>query len=134
MDNVLRSGDGGHIEADGYVFVTGRIKDMIISGGENIDPAEIERVLVEHPAVLDAAVISVPHERWGELPKAVAVAKPGATIGADQLLAYCREHLAAFKCPKTVDVLAELPRNSTGKVPKRNLRAPYWEGRERQVV
>jgi len=112
LDNVLRSGDGGHIEADGYVFVTGRIKDMIISGGENIDPAEIERVLVEHPAVLDAAVISVPHERWGELPKAVAVAKPGATIGADQLLAYCREHLPHYLDPADPNPTCKLAHKS----------------------
>jgi acyl-CoA synthetase (AMP-forming)/AMP-acid ligase II len=133
-DGWLRTGDGGHIDADGYVYVTDRIKDMIISGGENIYPAEIERVLAEHPAVGDCAVIGVPDERWGEVPKAVVVAAPGATVDVDALLAYCQAHLAPFKVPKSVDVVAELPRNPTGKILKKDLRAPYWAGRDRQVV
>ena len=125
-DGWLRSGDGGHMDADGYVYVTDRIKDMIISGGENIYPAEIERVLAEHPSVGDCAVIGVPDEQWGEVPKAVVVAAPGQTVDAEALLAHCRAHLAAFKCPKSVDVLAELPRNPTGKVLKKDLRKRYW--------
>ncbi len=133
-DGWLRSGDGGHMDEDGYVYVTDRIKDMIISGGENIYPAEIERVLAEHPSVGDVAVIGVPDERWGEVPKAVVVAAPGATVDPDGLLAYCRENLAGFKCPKSVDVLDELPRNPTGKILKKDLRRPYWEGMDRQVV
>jgi acyl-CoA synthetase (AMP-forming)/AMP-acid ligase II len=133
-DGWLRSGDGGHMDADGYIYVTDRIKDMIISGGENIYPAEIERVLAEHPTVGDVAVIGVPDERWGEVPNAVVVAAPGATVDPDELLAYCRDNLAAFKCPKTVDVLDELPRNPTGKILKKDLRRPYWEGRERQTI
>ena len=133
-DGWLRSGDGGYIDADGYLYVTDRIKDMIISGGENIYPAEIERVLAEHPSLQDVAVIGVPDERWGEVPKAVVVAAPGASVDVEQVLAWCRERLAAFKCPKTIDVVAELPRNPTGKILKKDLRKPYWEGRERQVV
>ncbi len=133
-DGWLRSGDGGHIDADGYVYVTDRIKDMIISGGENIYPAEIERVLAEHPALADVAVIGVPDERWGEVPKAVVVVKPGATLDIDHVLAYCREHLAPFKCPKTLDIVDALPRNPTGKVLKKDLRLPYWAGRERRIV
>jgi len=134
-DGWYRSGDGGHIDSDGYVYVTDRIKDMIISGGENIYPAEIERVLAEHPALQDVAVIGVPDERWGEVPKAVVVLKAGATLAdPNELVAWCRERLAAYKCPKTVDVVAELPRNPTGKVLKRDLRKPYWEGRDRQVA
>jgi acyl-CoA synthetase (AMP-forming)/AMP-acid ligase II len=133
-DGWLRSGDGGHMDADGYVYITDRIKDMIISGGENIYPAEIERVLAEHRSITDVAVIGVPDERWGEVPKAIVVPADGATVDADALIAYCREHLAAFKCPKSVDVLDELPRNLTGKVLKKQLRAPYWEGKERRVV
>jgi acyl-CoA synthetase (AMP-forming)/AMP-acid ligase II len=134
VDGWLRSGDGGHMDADGYIYVTDRIKDMIISGGENIYPAEIERVLAEHPTVGDVAVIGVPDDKWGEVPKAVVVAAPGATVDPDALLAYCRDNLASFKCPKSVDVLDELPRNPTGKILKKDLRRPYWEGRERQVV
>jgi acyl-CoA synthetase (AMP-forming)/AMP-acid ligase II len=134
-DGWYRSGDGGHIDADGYVYITDRIKDMIISGGENIYPAEIERVLAEHPALQDVAVIGVPDERWGEVPKAVVVLKHGAVLAdPNELMDWCRDQLAAFKCPKTVDVVAELPRNPTGKILKRVLRQPYWEGRERQVV
>jgi acyl-CoA synthetase (AMP-forming)/AMP-acid ligase II len=133
-DGWLRSGDGGHMDADGYIYVTDRIKDMIISGGENIYPAEIERVLAEHPAIQDVAVIGVPDERWGEVPKAVVVARAGATIDVPEVLAWCRERIASFKCPKTIDVLPELPRNPTGKILKKDLRKPYWEGRERQIV
>ncbi|WP_232665035.1 long-chain-fatty-acid--CoA ligase [Pseudonocardia sp. TRM90224] len=133
-DGWLRSGDGGHMDADGYIYVTDRIKDMIISGGENIYPAEIERVLAEHPSVGDVAVIGVPDERWGEVPKAVVVAAPGQTVDPEALIAYCKEHLASFKSPKSVDVLDELPRNPTGKILKKDLRKPYWEGKERQVV
>jgi acyl-CoA synthetase (AMP-forming)/AMP-acid ligase II len=133
-DGWLRSGDGGHMDADGTIYITDRIKDLIISGGENIYPAEIERVLAEHPAIQDVAVIGVPDERWGEVPKAVVVARPGATIDPHEVVAWCRERIAAFKCPKTIDVVAALPRNPTGKILKKDLRKPYWEGRERQVV
>jgi acyl-CoA synthetase (AMP-forming)/AMP-acid ligase II len=134
-DGWYRSGDGGHIDADGYVYITDRIKDMIISGGENIYPAEIERVLAEHPYLQDVAVIGVPDERWGEVPKAVVVLKQGAILAdPNELVDWCRDQLAAFKCPKTVDVVAELPRNPTGKILKRLLRHPYWEGRDRQVI
>ena len=133
-DGWLRSGDGGYLDVDGYLYITDRIKDMIISGGENIYPAEIERVIAEHPQVQDVAVIGVPDERWGEVPKAVVVARPGVAIDTEQLLAWCRDRVASFKCPKTIDVVAELPRNPTGKILKKELRKPYWEGRERQIV
>jgi acyl-CoA synthetase (AMP-forming)/AMP-acid ligase II len=133
-DGWLRSGDGGFMDADGYVYITDRIKDLIISGGENIYPAEIERVLAEHPALQDVAVIGVPDERWGEVPKAVVVLRPGASIDPHEVIAWCRERIAGFKCPKTIDVIAALPRNATGKILKKELRKPYWEGRERQVA
>jgi acyl-CoA synthetase (AMP-forming)/AMP-acid ligase II len=133
-DGWYRSGDGGHLDADGYVYVTDRIKDMIISGGENIYPAEIERVLAEHPAIADVAVIGVPDERWGEVPRAVVVLKAGAALDPHDLVAWCRERLAAYKVPKAADIVSELPRNPTGKILKRELRKPYWAGRDRQVV
>jgi acyl-CoA synthetase (AMP-forming)/AMP-acid ligase II len=133
-DGWLRSGDGGHMDADGYIYITDRIKDLIISGGENIYPAEIERVLAEHPSIQDVAVIGVPDERWGEVPKAVVVLRAGASIDPNEVVAWCRERIAGFKCPKTIDVVDALPRNPTGKVLKKDLRKPYWEGRERQVV
>lgn len=131
-DGWLRSGDGGHLDADGYVYVTDRVKDMIVSGGENVYPAEIERVLAEYPGITDVAVIGVPDERWGEVPRAIVVAPDGLDEAA--VLAHCRAHLAAFKCPKGIDVVDELPRNPTGKILKKDLRAPFWAGHERRTV
>ncbi len=132
-DGWFRTGDMGKVDADGYVYVQDRLKDMIISGGENIYSPEVERVLAEHPAVMEVAVIGVPDERWGETVKAVVSLQPGASATEAELVAWCREHLAHFKCPRSVDVLDALPRNPTGKILKRDLRRPYWEGRERQV-
>jgi acyl-CoA synthetase (AMP-forming)/AMP-acid ligase II len=129
----LHTGDAGYLDAEGYLFISDRIKDMIISGGENIYPAEIERVLAEHPAIADVAVIGIPDERWGEVPHAIVVAAPGAEVDEEEVLTYCRAHLAAFKCPKSVQVLTELPRNPTGKILKRALREPFWAGRDRAV-
>lgn len=133
-DGWYHSGDAGHFDADGYLYITDRIKDMIISGGENIYPAEIERVLAEHPSVGDLTVVGVPDDRWGEVPKAVVVPAEGHTVDEAELLAYCRDHLASYKCPKSVDVVDELPRNPTGKILKKDVRARYWEGRERSTV
>ena len=132
-DGWLRSGDAGHIDDDGYLYISDRIKDMIISGGENIYPAEIERVLAEFPGVADVAVIGVPDEKWGEVGKAVVVPVPGAEFDADALLTYCRERLAGYKCPQSVSIVAELPRNATGKVLKRELREPFWVGRNTKI-
>ncbi|HEX3592506.1 MAG TPA: long-chain-fatty-acid--CoA ligase [Pseudonocardiaceae bacterium] len=132
-DGWLRSGDAGHLDADGYLYISDRIKDMIISGGENIYPAEIERVLAEYPDVADVAVIGVPDDTWGEVGKAIVVPKPDTSFDGDALLAYCKEHLASFKCPKSVQVVAELPRNATGKVLKRQLREPFWASKETAI-
>ncbi|HLI25042.1 MAG TPA: AMP-binding protein, partial [Acidimicrobiales bacterium] len=129
----LRSGDAGYFDPDGYLYIHDRIKDMIISGGENVYPAEVENVLMSHPAVADAAVIGVPDERWGETPKAVVVKAPGAEVTVAELIEHCRRHLAGFKCPTSVDWVGQLPRNPSGKVLKKDLRAPYWEGRDRYV-
>jgi acyl-CoA synthetase (AMP-forming)/AMP-acid ligase II len=133
-DGWFRSGDLGRVDDGGYVFVQDRLKDMIICGGENVYSPEVERVLAEHPAVMEVAVIGVPDERWGEAVKAVVSLNPGATATEEELIAWCRERLAAFKCPRTVDVLELLPRNPTGKILKRELRAPYWQGHDRQIV
>jgi len=133
-DGWYRSGDGGHFDEDGYLYITDRIKDMIISGGENIYPAELERVLAEHPSVTDLTVVGVPDDKWGEVPKAVVVAAEGHTVDEAELLAFCRARLASFKCPKSVDVVDELPRNATGKILKKDVRARYWAGRERRTV
>ncbi len=131
-DRWFRTGDIGRIDEHGYVFIEDRLKDMIISGGENIYSLEVERVLAEHPAVTEVAVFGIPDEKWGETVKAVVSLESEAT--AEELIAWCRDHLAAYKCPRSVDVLDELPRNPTGKVLKKDLRQPYWEGRDRATV
>ena len=133
-DGWFRTGDMGVVDADGFVFVQDRLKDMIISGGENIYSPEIERVLAEHPAVMEVAVIGVPDEKWGEVVKAVVSLNPGTTATAAELIDFCRDNLAHYKCPKSVDVVEALPRNPTGKILKRDLRAPYWADRDRQNV
>jgi acyl-CoA synthetase (AMP-forming)/AMP-acid ligase II len=127
----LRTGDAGYLDEDGYLYIHDRVKDMIISGGENIYPAEIENVLMSHPAVADCAVIGVPDEKWGETPKAIVVLAEEADERA--LIDYCRSRMAHFKCPTSVDRVDAIPRNPTGKVLKRQLRKPYWEGESRAV-
>ena len=129
----FRSGDAGFFDEDGYVYLYDRVKDMIVSGGENVYPAEVENVLMSHPAVADVAVIGVPSDRWGETPKALIVAAPDTEATEQELIAYCRESLAAFKCPTSVEWVDGLPRNPSGKVLKKDLRAPYWEGHDRQI-
>jgi acyl-CoA synthetase (AMP-forming)/AMP-acid ligase II len=133
-DGWFRTGDMGRVDDEGFVFVEDRIKDMIISGGENVYSPEVERVLAEHPAVMEVAVIGVPDDRWGESVKAVVALRPGAAATGDELIGWCRESLARFKCPKSVDIIESLPRNPTGKILKRALRRPYWEGRDSAVV
>ena len=128
----FRSGDGGSM-VDGYVYINDRIKDMIISGGENIYPAEIENTLMKHPAVADGAVIGVPDDTWGESVKACVILRPGATATDREIIDWMRERLAHYKCPKSIDFVDTLPRNPSGKLLKRILRAPYWEGKTRGV-
>ena len=132
-DGWFRTGDAGFLDADGYIYIHDRVKDMIVSGGENIYPAEVENVLMGHPAVADCAVIGVPHERWGETAKAVIVRKPDVEVTEQEIIDYARERLAKFKCPTSVDWVDVLPRNPSGKILKKDLRAPYWEGRSRNV-
>jgi len=132
-DGWFRSGDAGYLDEDGYLFIHDRVKDMIVSGGENVYPAEVENVLMAHPAIADVAVIGIPHEKWGETAKAVVVRAPGAEVSEQEIIDYARERLARFKCPTSVDWADALPRNPSGKVLKKDLRAPYWEGRTRNV-
>ncbi|CAN5434814.1 long-chain fatty acid--CoA ligase [soil metagenome] len=132
-DGWFRTGDLGKVDADGFVFVEDRLKDMIISGGENIYSPEVERVLAEHPAVMEVAIIGIPDDTWGESVKAVVSLHDGAEATETEIIAFCREHLAAFKCPRSVDIIAALPRNPTGKILKKDLRAPYWAERARAV-
>jgi long-chain acyl-CoA synthetase len=129
----FRSGDAGYRDTDGYLYLHDRIKDMIVTGGENVYPAEVENILMSHQDVVDAAVVGVPDEKWGETPKAVVVRAAGSRLTASELIAFCREHLARFKCPTSVDWVDALPRNPSGKVLKRELRADFWAGRERLV-
>ncbi len=132
-DNWLRTGDAGYLDEDGYLYVHDRVKDMIISGGENIYPAEVESAIYGHDAVADVAVIGVPDDKWGEAVKAMVVLKPGAAATPADIIAYARTQIASYKCPKSVDFIAALPRNPSGKILRRELRAPFWEGRTRQV-
>jgi len=132
-DGWLRTGDAGYIDADGYLFIHDRVKDMIISGGENIYPAEVENAIYGHPDVSEVAVIGVPSERWGEEVKAIVALKPGASQNPDSIIAWARERIAAYKVPKSVDFIPILPRNPSGKILRRELRTPYWQGRQRQV-
>ena len=128
----FRTGDAGYLE-DGYLFIHDRVKDMIVSGGENIYPAEIENVLMGHPDVADVAVICVPSERWGETVKAMVVTRSGGEVTDEVLIEYCRERLARYKCPTSIDRIDALPRNPSGKILKTELREPYWAGRARRV-
>ena len=130
-DGWLRTGDAGYL-LDGYLYIHDRVKDMIISGGENIYPAEVENALLKHPGVADAAVIGVPSERWGETPMAVVVRKDEALTEED-VLAFCRSQLAHYKCPTSVAWSDALPRNPSGKILKTELREPYWKGQQRRV-
>ncbi|MEH3143142.1 MAG: long-chain-fatty-acid--CoA ligase [Mycobacterium kyogaense] len=131
-DGWFRTGDIGRVDDGGFIFVEDRLKDMIISGGENIYSIEVERVLAEHDAVVEVAVIGVPDEKWGEVVKAVVVVEQ--EVSEKDLIAFARERLAAYKCPKTIDITDELPRNPTGKVLKKELRKPHWDGRDRATV
>ena len=132
-DGWLRTGDAGYIDADGYLFIHDRVKDMIISGGENIYPAEVESAVYGHPHVAEVAVIGVPDDTWGEAVKAVVALKPGAPSDPEDIIAFAKTRIAGFKAPKTIDFVAVLPRNASGKILRRELREPYWAGKERRV-
>ena len=129
----LRSGDIGHVGDGGFLYVSDRVKDMIITGGENVYSPEVEQAVAEHPAVAEVAVIGVPDDRWGEAVKAVVALRAGQQATGPEIIEFARERLAHYKCPSTVDITGALPRNPSGKVLKRTLRAPYWEGRGRQI-
>ncbi len=132
-DGWLHTGDMAVVDAEGYITIVDRKKDVIISGGENISSVEVEQVLQNHPAVFDAVVIGVPDEKWGEVPKALIVLKPGEIISEAEILAYGRQHLAHFKVPKSVEFRENLPKGGTGKILKRELRAPYWQSYTKKV-
>ena len=132
-EGFFRVGDVGRLDEDGYIYITDRSKDMIISGGVNIYPAEIEAALLKHAAVQDAAVIGIPDDEFGEQVKAFCELKPGQYVDSETLLEHCKGELASYKRPRTIDIVEELPRNTMGKLLKRELREPYWKERERKV-
>jgi len=132
-DGYFTVGDAGYLDEDGFLYLCDRKSDMIISGGVNIYPAEIEAVLSGHPKVRDVAVFGIPHDDWGEEVKAVVEAENGDDALRADIFAYCKERLAAFKCPRTIDFTDALPRDPNGKLYKRKLRDPYWAGREKAI-
>jgi long-chain acyl-CoA synthetase len=134
IDGWMHTGDGGYMDEDGFVYVVDRVKDMIISGGENVYSAEVENALAQHPSVAQCAVIGIPSERWGEQVHAIVVARPGATATPDELMDFCKTLIAGYKCPRSVEVAQiPLPLSGAGKILKRELRKPYWENRQRMV-
>ncbi|PTL81637.1 long-chain-fatty-acid--CoA ligase [Vitiosangium sp. GDMCC 1.1324] len=133
VNGWIHTGDAGYVDEDGFVYVTDRIKDLIISAGENIYPAELERILVQHEEIADVAVIGIPDDRWGEVPIAIVVRRPGSALTKAEVMGFARKHLASFKMLRTVEFIDALPRNPSGKVLKRVLREPYWAGREKRV-
>lgn len=129
----LHTGDVGYLDDHGYLFIMDRSKDMIISGGENIYPREIEEVLIRHPAVREVAVVGIPDEKWGEAIKAVVALSPGSEASEEDLIAFCKENIASYKKPKSIDFVAELPKNNYGKILKREIRDRYWKDKARRV-
>ena len=132
-DGWFHTGDGGAIGEDGYLTISDRKKDVIITGGENVSSIEVEDCLFQHPAVAEAAVIGVPDEKWGETIKALVVLRPGASATERDLIDHCRGRMAHYKCPTTVELRDALVRTATGKLQKFKLREPYWAGRTRKV-
>ena len=133
IDGWLHTGDVGHIDAEGCLHITDRKKDMIISGGFNVYPNEVEQVIWAHPAVQDCAVIGVPDAAWGEAVKAVVELNAGQQVSAEELIALCKQKLGSVKAPKTIDFVASLPRSPVGKVLKKDLRARYWQNTSRNI-
>jgi acyl-CoA synthetase (AMP-forming)/AMP-acid ligase II len=133
-DGWFYTGDVGRVDEEGYLYIVGRRKNMIISGGYNIYEEEVERVLAEHPRVKEVAVIGVPDEKWGEAVKAIVALSPGAQVREEEIIEFCKESLAGYKKPKSVDFVTALPRLSSGKIAKQQLREKYWEGHEKKIA
>ncbi|MEZ6024309.1 MAG: AMP-binding protein [Hyphomonadaceae bacterium] len=134
VDGWVRTGDGGYMDEDGFIYIVDRMKDMIVSGGENVFSAEVENALMQHPAVSECAVIGVPDDKWGERVHAIVVPREGADVGEDAVIAHCKSLIAGYKCPRSVEVRREpLPKSGAGKILKIDLRKPYWEGQARNV-
>ena len=134
IDGWMHTGDGGYMDDDGLLYVVDRLKDMIVSGGENIYSAEVENAIASHPAVAQCAVIGIPSDRWGETVHAVIVAKPGEVATAEAIQAHCRERIAGYKCPRSVEFRDSLPISHVGKVQKNVLREAFWTNQQRSVA
>jgi len=133
-DGWVFTGDAGYLDEEGYLYIVDRVKDMVVSGGENVYTTEVENAVISHAAVLDVAVIGVPHEEWGEAVHAIVVLAPGQSASEEEIVAHCRERIAGYKLPKSITFRDEpLPLSGAGKVLKTELRKPFWEGRDRQV-
>jgi fatty-acyl-CoA synthase len=132
-DGFFRTGDGGTIDDDNYIVISDRKKDVIISGGENVASIEVEDAIFQHPDVTEVAVIGIPHEKWGELVTALVVTSPGSELSEDEVIAWSKQRLAGYKCPKHVEFRDELARTATGKLQKFKLRAPFWDGQAKQI-
>jgi acyl-CoA synthetase (AMP-forming)/AMP-acid ligase II len=133
IDGWLHTGDIGHLDAEGYLHITDRKKDMIISGGFNVYPSEVEQVIWAHPAVQDCAVVGVPDEKWGEAVKAVVELNAGQSVSEEELVSLCKEKLGSVRAPKSVEFVVALPRSTVGKVLKKDLREQYWQGLQRKI-
>ncbi|MNN36597.1 Long-chain-fatty-acid--CoA ligase [compost metagenome] len=129
----LHTGDAAYMDEEGFTFIVDRVKDMIVTGAENVYSAEVENALAKHSAVAMCAVIGIPHEQWGEAVHAVVTLKPGAVASEDELRAHCRELIAGYKCPKSVEFRTSMPLSGVGKILKRDLREPYWKDRAKAV-
>ena len=132
-DGWLRTGDLARIDAEGYIYIVDRKKEMLVSGGFNVYPREVESVIAQHPAVYEVCVVGVPDEHWGEAVKAVVVLRQGTQAGAEELMRFCEGRLAGFKRPRTIDFVDQLPKNANGKLSRKDVREPFWRGRERKV-
>lgn len=132
-DGWVHTGDAGYVDAEGYLYLKDRIKDMVVSGGENIYPVEVENAIAHHPAVVDVAVIGIPNEKYGESLLAFVVLGDGASLSIEELVEFCRDKIAGYKIPRQLEIIAEMPRNPSGKILKKELRKPYWEGVNRAI-
>jgi long-chain acyl-CoA synthetase len=128
IDGWMHTGDGGYMDEDGYIYLVDRLKDMIITGGENVYSIEVENTIAQHPAVGQCAVVGIPDPQWGETVHAIVIPKTDATVSAAEIVAFCKERIAGYKCPRSVDIRSEpFPLSGAGKVLKRELRRPFWE-------
>ena len=133
VDGWFYTGDAGYFDNDGFLFIYDRGKDMIISGGENIYPAEVENALMSHPDIIDAAVVGIPDDKWGETVKGFVILNEESTISETEIIESTKEKIASYKCPTSINFISEMPRNPSGKILRRELRAPYWDKEGRNV-